>query len=109
LEKLILFTYIGSLIILFTFGSHSFIMVYYYLKYREKRDDFTGELKEFPLVTIQLPVFNEMYVVERLIRSTCEMNYPIDKLEIQVLDDSTDETVDIVAKKVKEYSSFTQG
>ena len=103
MEKLILFTYIGSLIILFTFGSHSFIMVYYYLKYREKRDDFTGELKEFPLVTIQLPVFNEMYVVERLIRSTCEMDYPIDKLEIQVLDDSTDETVDIVARKVKEY------
>jgi len=103
LEKIILFTYIGSLLILFTFGSHSFIMVYFYLKYRDKRDDFSGVLKEFPLVTIQLPVFNEMYVVERLIKSTCEIDYPIDKLEIQVLDDSTDETVDIVAKKVKEY------
>jgi len=78
-------------------------MVYYYLKYREKRDDFTGELKEFPFVTVQLPVFNEMYVVERLIKSTCEIDYPIDRLEIQVLDDSTDETVEIVAKKVKEY------
>jgi len=78
-------------------------MVYFYLKYRDKRDDFSGVLKEFPLVTIQLPVFNEMYVVERLIKSTCEIDYPIDKLEIQVLDDSTDETVDIVAKKVKEY------
>ena len=103
MEKLILFTYIGSLLILFTFGSHSFIMVYYYLKFRDKRDDFSGELKEFPIVTIQLPVFNEMYVVERLIKSTCEIDYPIDKLEIQVLDDSTDETVDIVAEKVKEY------
>jgi cellulose synthase/poly-beta-1,6-N-acetylglucosamine synthase-like glycosyltransferase len=89
--------------VLFTFGSHSFIMVYYYLKYRGKRDDLSAELKEFPLVTIQLPVFNEMYVVERLIKSTCEIEYPIDKLEFQVLDDSTDETVEIVSNIVKEY------
>lgn len=103
MEKYILFTYIGSLLILFTFGSHSFIMVYYYLKFRDKRDDLSSELKEYPKVTIQLPVFNEMYVVERLIKTTCEIDYPIDKLEIQVLDDSTDETVEIVADQVKTY------
>jgi len=78
-------------------------MVYYYLKYRHQRDDLTGELTEFPHVTIQLPVFNEMYVVERIIKSTCEIDYPLDKLEIQLLDDSTDETVEIVDKIVKEY------
>jgi cellulose synthase/poly-beta-1,6-N-acetylglucosamine synthase-like glycosyltransferase len=103
LEEYILFTYIGSLIVLFTFGSHGFIMVYYYLKYRHQRDDLTGELTEYPHITIQLPVFNEMYVVERLIKSTCEIDYPLDKLEIQLLDDSTDETVEIVDKIVKEY------
>ncbi|MFI5211841.1 MAG: glycosyltransferase [Ignavibacteria bacterium] len=103
MEKVILFTYIGSLIILFTYGSHGFIMIYYYLKHRNKRDDLTGVLSSFPLVTIQLPIYNEMYVIERLIKTTCEIDYPIDKLEIQVLDDSTDETVAIVDNIVKEY------
>lgn len=103
MEKIILFTYIGSLIILFTFGSHGFIMIYYYLKYRHNRDKFTEQLEEFPMVTIQLPIYNEMYVIERLIKTVCEIDYPIDKMEIQVLDDSTDETVDITANIVKEY------
>lgn len=103
MEEIILFTYIGSLIILFTFGSHGFIMIYYYLKHRHKRDDLREDLDGHPMVTIQLPVYNEMYVVERLIKTTCEIDYPIDKLEIQVLDDSTDETVDIAANVVKEY------
>jgi cellulose synthase/poly-beta-1,6-N-acetylglucosamine synthase-like glycosyltransferase len=103
LEKIILFTYIGSLIILFTFGSHGFIMIYYYLKYRHNRDKFTEQLEEFPMVTIQLPIYNEMYVIERLIKTVCEIDYPIDKMEIQVLDDSTDETVEITANIVKEY------
>ena len=103
MEEIILFTYIGSLLILFTFGSHGFIMIYYYLKHRHKRDDFTKELESYPVVTLQLPIYNEMYVIERLIKTVCEMDYPIDKLEIQVLDDSTDETVEIVANIVKEY------
>lgn len=55
---------------------------------------------DLPIVTIQLPIYNELYVVERLIDAVCEFDYPADKLEIQVLDDSTDETVDIIAKKV---------
>lgn len=103
MEKIILFTYIGSLLILFTFGSHGLIMVYYYLKHRHKRDDLSAKLKDFPMVTLQLPVYNEMYVVERLINATCEIDYPIERLELQVLDDSTDETVEIVANIVKEY------
>ncbi len=103
MEKVILFTYIGSLIILFTFGSHGLIMVYYYLKHRHTRDDFSGELKGFPMVTLQLPIYNEMYVIERLINAACEIDYPIDRLEFQVLDDSNDETVAIVDNIVKEY------
>ena len=100
MEKIILFTYIASLLILFTFGSHGFIMIYYYLKYKDKRDDFTSELKEYPIVTLQLPVYNEMYVAERLIEAVSRLDYPPDRLEIQVLDDSTDETrsVAMVAK-----------
>jgi hypothetical protein len=53
------------------------------------------------IVTIQLPMYNELYVVERLINAVCNIEYPKDKLEIQVLDDSTDETVDVVAAIVK--------
>ena len=58
---------------------------------------------DLPFVTVQLPMFNEMYVAERIIDKACEQNYPKDRFEIQVLDDSTDETVEIVRKKVEEY------
>ncbi len=58
-----------------------------------------------PFVTIQLPVFNEMYVVERLVDRIVEFNYPKDKFEIHLLDDSTDETVEISKKKVAEYKA----
>ena len=57
----------------------------------------------WPLVTVQLPIYNELYVIERLIDAVCAFDYPKDRLEIRILDDSTDETVDIVAKKVAEY------
>ncbi len=60
-------------------------------------------IEELPFVTIQLPLYNELYVVERLIDSITQLDYPKDKFEIQLLDDSTDETVAIVAKKVEEY------
>lgn len=61
--------------------------------------------EEVPMVTIQLPLFNELYVVERLIHSVCEIDYPIDKLEIQVLDDSTDESIVITQRLVEEYKA----
>lgn len=58
---------------------------------------------DLPVVTVQLPVYNELYVVERLIECVCNFDYPKDKLEIQVLDDSTDESVEVIANKVKVY------
>lgn len=60
---------------------------------------------EFPLVTVQLPIYNELYVVERLIDAVCLFEYPKNRLEIQVLDDSTDETVSIIAQKVRLYKA----
>ena len=60
-------------------------------------------MNEYPLVTIQLPIYNEKYVAQRLIRAVCDMDYPKDRLEIQVLDDSTDETVDICRGVVGYY------
>jgi cellulose synthase/poly-beta-1,6-N-acetylglucosamine synthase-like glycosyltransferase len=63
------------------------------------------EEKEFPFVTVQLPLYNEMYVVERLIDCITQFDYPKDRFEIHVLDDSTDETKEVVRKKVAEYKA----
>lgn len=63
-------------------------------------------LDQAPIVTIQLPMYNEMYVAERIIESAAAFNYPKDKLQIQVLDDSTDETQEIIANKVAEIAAL---
>jgi cellulose synthase/poly-beta-1,6-N-acetylglucosamine synthase-like glycosyltransferase len=63
----------------------------------------TSAEAEWPFVTVQLPVFNELYVVERLINSAAAFNYPKNKFEIQILDDSTDETTELIEAKVREY------
>jgi cellulose synthase/poly-beta-1,6-N-acetylglucosamine synthase-like glycosyltransferase len=60
-----------------------------------------SDLNQVPFVTIQLPVYNEMYVMERLLNNIVKLDYPNDKLEIQVLDDSTDESVESTAKQIK--------
>jgi len=103
MEEFILLTYIFSLTVLFVFGSHGFIMIYYYLKFRSMKSQAAQEIESYPLVTVQLPVYNELYVVGRLIDASCTMVYPKDKLEIQVLDDSTDQTVEMVAGYVEKY------
>jgi len=66
----------------------------------------TGATQESPLVTVQLPIYNEQYVAERLIRAAAQMDYPPDRLEIQVLDDSTDETRQIVAQTIDDLESL---
>ncbi|WP_317047232.1 cellulose synthase family protein [Sediminitomix flava] len=76
-------------------------MAHKYLKSKDNQVDFSKQAnQELPNVTVQLPVYNEKYVVERLIDCICKLDYPKEKLEIQVLDDSTDETVEIIANKV---------
>jgi cellulose synthase/poly-beta-1,6-N-acetylglucosamine synthase-like glycosyltransferase len=101
MDDVVLIGYFVALFILFVFGLHGFIMIFYYNKYRDNKPVPSDKVEE-PFVTIQLPLFNEMYVVERLINSVCEIDYPKDKLEIQVLDDSTDETVKITARAVEQ-------
>jgi cellulose synthase/poly-beta-1,6-N-acetylglucosamine synthase-like glycosyltransferase len=100
MEQFILGAYVFSLSILFLFGSHGFVMIFYYFKNRDKRPVGRTVMEEMPMVTVQLPVYNELYVVERLIDAVCAIDYPKDKLEIQVLDDSNDETVELVAEAV---------
>ena len=102
LETTILIIYIVSLSILFIFGSHGFIMIYHYFKtYNKRTEDLKEEdfiLKEYPIVTIQIPLFNEKYVTKRLIDAVCRMDYEKDKLEIQVLDDSTDDSIELTKR-----------
>ena len=106
MEKFILIAYFISIFMLFSFGSHFFIMIYYYKKHKNDNPKTNNELEEFPKVTIQLPVFNEIYVVQRLLDAVCKIRYPKDKLEIQVLDDSTDETVQEIARIIKEKNAL---
>lgn len=77
-------------------------MLFYHNKYGDKIHKKNNNLELNSKVTIQLPLYNEMYVAERLIDAVCKITYPIELLEIQVLDDSTDETVNIVANAVEE-------
>lgn len=78
---------------------------FYYLvvisRHQKKSDSI--ELKELPTVTLQLPIYNEKYVAARLIHAVCALDYPKDKLSIQVLDDSTDETHDLLGNLVSDY------
>ena len=84
-----------------------FHLLYHYQK-RRKVVDQENLLKidsKVPFVTIQLPIFNELYVTERLIDNITKFDYPKDKYEIHILDDSTDETLEISKRKVEEYKS----
>src|SRR5256714_15676189 len=97
-ETLILVLYFFVLSILAIYGWHRYYLVYLYMKNRDKaagRGIAPPALRKCPPVTIQLPIYNEMYVADRLIDAVCEMDYPRDRLEIQVLDDSTDETREV--------------
>jgi cellulose synthase/poly-beta-1,6-N-acetylglucosamine synthase-like glycosyltransferase len=102
MDDVVLIGYFVSLFILFVFGLHGFIMIYYHNKYKDVKHT-PKEVNDLnSTVTIQLPLYNELYVVERLINAVCEIDYPKDKMEIQVLDDSTDETTSITRKIVLE-------
>ncbi len=103
-ENALLILYIIALSFPFIFGSNGFLMIFYYFKYRKKQVAPKRELKDFPVVTIQIPVYNELYVVNRVVDAVCLLDYPREMIEIQVLDDSTDETTSIVAQKILEKS-----
>jgi cellulose synthase/poly-beta-1,6-N-acetylglucosamine synthase-like glycosyltransferase len=100
-ETLILVLYFFVLSILAIYGWHRYLLVYLYMKNKGNAPARLPELTDLPPVTVQLPIFNEMYVANRLIDTVCEMDYPRDLLEIQVLDDSTDETSEIAELAVR--------
>src|SRR6266513_2944704 len=100
-ETLTLATYFFVVIILAVYGWHRYYLVYVYMKNRGKEPKAIVPLDPTPAVTIQLPLYNEMYVADRLIEAVCAIEYPKERLEIQVLDDSTDETERIAELAVR--------
>ena len=104
-ETLILGTYFFVLVILAVYGWHRYYLVYLYMKHKGKQPVPAGPMEKLPLVTIQLPIYNEMYVADRLIDSVCRLDYPRELLEIQVLDDSTDETQGVAEQAVRRRKS----
>ena len=78
------------------YGLHRYVIVYLFLKNRNRAPEPQSRFEQLPRITVQLPIFNELYVVERLLNSVAALDYPRELLEVQVLDDSTDETVEIV-------------
>src|SRR4029079_12975655 len=85
-DVFILIPYLGILTILAIYGLHRYHLVFLYLKNKHKVLLPKAKFTTLPKVTVQLPVYNEMYVVERLVNAACRINYPKELLEIQVLD-----------------------
>lgn len=105
LETLLLVIYFTVLVALSFYGMHRYAMAWLYRKHRDDVPTPAGQYdaEELPVVTVQLPCYNERYVIERLIDAVCKLDYPADKLEIQVLDDSTDDTVAIARAAVERW------
>ncbi|MFH1746013.1 MAG: glycosyltransferase [Planctomycetota bacterium] len=100
LSSLALTAYIVVLSLVCIYGLHRYFLVGLYYLVRRRTPKQHGVFEELPPVTVQLPMFNEQYVARRIIERTCEIDYPQDRLEIQVLDDSTDETQEIARETV---------
>ena len=102
----LLIPYFTVLTLLASYGLHRYRLVYLYYKKKEKRAvEPTERFHELPEVTVQLPIFNEKYVVDRLLEAVCRLQYPREKLEIQLLDDSTDETAQVARGLVAQYAA----
>jgi cellulose synthase/poly-beta-1,6-N-acetylglucosamine synthase-like glycosyltransferase len=101
----ILIPYFTILIILSIFGLHRYHLTYLFLKNRRKARHPGKNFDQLPRITVQLPIYNERYVVERLLEAVTRLDYPRELLEIQLLDDSTDETRVVASRLVSEYAS----
>jgi cellulose synthase/poly-beta-1,6-N-acetylglucosamine synthase-like glycosyltransferase len=105
-DMALLIPYFIVLILLASYGLHRYTLVYlYYKKKKNKTVEPAEKFADLPRVTVQLPIFNEQYVVDRLLQAVCRLEYPLEKLEIQLLDDSTDETVDVARGLVEHYAA----
>ena len=103
MEIIVIVGYALSLLFIFVFSLGQLHLTWHYLRSLKEKPLSVSDPKNWPTVTVQLPIYNERYVVERLIDAIAAFDYSADRLEIQVLDDSTDETVEIIARRVAHY------
>lgn len=97
--------YLGSLIVLAFYGAVGFVTIYFFCKHWHTKPHIPLIPSNWPNVTIQLPVFNEIYVVKSLIHTILSLKYPQEKLQVQILDDSDDETIQVTTKLVNYYKT----
>src|SRR5437868_13888432 len=106
-DMALLIPYFIVLILLASYGLHRYTLVYLYYKKKKNRTTEPTEIfADLPRVTVQLPIFNEQFVVDRLLQAVCKLDFPREKLDIQLLDDSTDETIEVALSLVERYAAL---
>jgi len=101
-ESIFMAVYTFALVMVSVYGFHRYVLVFLYYRHRRKSPRAAGRFEELPRVTIQLPMYNEEFVARRIVEKATEIDYPREKLQIQVLDDSTDGTCEIARQAVRE-------
>src|SRR5436305_7252620 len=104
-KYLFIAVYLFILVTVAVYGFHRYVLVYLYLKHRKNAYQPKEHFEQLPRVTIQLPMYNEDMVAERIIDATCAIDYPWDRLEIQVLDDSTDHSGDVARESCERWAA----
>jgi cellulose synthase/poly-beta-1,6-N-acetylglucosamine synthase-like glycosyltransferase len=102
-DWVVLLLYFTILLLLAIYGAYRIRQVIDFWRYHRSRPEPLGKFDTLPSITVQLPLFNELYVLPRLLEAVSRLDYPRDRLEIQVLDDSTDETKDLAISLVDNY------
>jgi cellulose synthase/poly-beta-1,6-N-acetylglucosamine synthase-like glycosyltransferase len=97
--------YVFILLAVALYGIHRYMLVYLYLKHRNNAYIPKEGFAQLPRITVQLPMYNEDVVAERIIKASCQIDYPLELLDIQVLDDSTDDSADIARRACQEWAA----
>ena len=97
--------YTAILVVIAVYGVHRYLLVYLYIKTRGNTHAPAEHMTEWPRVTVQLPMYNEDLVAERIIAAACKLDYPRDRLQIQVLDDSTDHSADLARESCEKWAA----
>lgn len=100
-QRILIAVYTFALVMVCIYGFHRYVLVYLYYRHRRKAPGTPEPFEDHPHVTVQLPMYNEQYVARRIIEQACRIDYPRERFQIQVLDDSTDDTVEIAAAAVE--------
>src|SRR5438874_10251131 len=102
---LLVIAYVSVLLLIASYGFHRYVLLYLYLKHKHNTYQIKGQFIQLPRITVQLPMYNEDFVAERIIKATCQIDYPRDRFEVQVLDDSTDHSADIARAACEKWAA----